>query len=425
MTGKSRLKITFLVLVLLGLLFGYSYLQKERAWESKGQASVTDHRDLPSRDAKTTEIVVGLDAPWGFDWLPNGDILVTERFGSLRMIRDGEMDPEPISGIPDVYVSGQGGLLDVIVHPRFRENQLIYLSYSMGSAEANRLQVVRAELRDGRLENPEVIFTVVNAKSGGQHFGSRFAWMPDETLLFSVGDGGNPPSAYEGALIREQAQSLNEHFGKIIRIHDDGTVPADNPFVGDPEARPEIWSYGHRNVQGVAYDAVHKRMLATEHGSQGGDELNQIDPGMNYGWPRATYAREYDPMGTLITPHQALSGMQEPIAVWTPSVAPSGLVAYSGSHYENSRGDVFLAAMLLRSNKTILAYIPSPAGAVIRLKTDAQGAMTTQERIDLGALRVRDIGQGPDGFLYVLTDTTDFPAEKGSRAGALLRIDEL
>jgi glucose/arabinose dehydrogenase len=423
MTAKSRLKITFAVLVSLFLGFGCSYLYQDRSWDSKGKAPVTDHRDIPIRDAQTTKIVSGLDAPWGFDWLPNGDILITERFGALRIIRGGELDPEPVSGIPDLYLSGQGGLLDVIVHPRFQENRWIYLSYSAGSDEANRLQVLRAELRDGRLENPTVVFRTVNAKSGGQHFGSRFAWLPDETLLFSVGDGGNPPAEYEGALIREQAQSLSEHFGKIIRIHDDGTIPVDNPFRKDPEAQPEIYTYGHRNVQGLAYDAIYKRILATEHGSQGGDELNEIDSGINFGWPLTTYSREYDLTGSLITPHQTLPGIRELLAVWTPSIAPSGLVAYTGDRYENSKGDIFLAAMLLRSNKTILAYIPTPRGAVLRLKTKQKGGLQAQEKIDLGPRRVRDIGQGLDGFLYVLTDTTDFPAEKGSKAGALQRID--
>jgi glucose/arabinose dehydrogenase len=423
MIGKIRLKIASIVFVFLGLGLGCSYLFQDRSLDSKGEAPVTDHRAIPVRDAETTKLISGLDAPWGFDWLPNGDILVTERFGALRIIRKGELNPEPISGIPDVYVSGQGGLLDVTVHPRFQENRWIYLSYSAGSAEANRLQVVRADFRDGRLENPTVVFKTVNAKSGGQHFGSRFTWLPDETLVFSVGDGGNPPSEYAGALIREQAQNLSEHFGKIIRIHDDGTIPRDNPFIGDPAAQPEIYSYGHRNVQGLAYDAINQQILASEHGSQGGDELNKIDPGINYGWPLTTYSREYDLKGSLITPHQTLPGVREPLAVWTPSIAPSGLVAYSGDRYGNSQGDIFLAAMLLRSNKTILAYIPSPTGAVLRLKTNQKGGLEAQEKINLGTLRVRDIGQGPDGFLYVLTDTTDFPAEKGAQAGALQRID--
>jgi glucose/arabinose dehydrogenase len=423
MTRQSRLKIAFALLASLVLVFGCSYLYQDRSWGSKSNAPVTDHRDIPVRDAETTKIVSGLDAPWGFDWLPNGDILVTERFGALRIIREGALDPEPIPGIPDVYISGQGGLLDVTVHPRFRENRWIYLSYSAGSTEANRLQVVRADLKDGRLENPKVVFKAVNAKSGGQHFGSRFAWLPDETLVFSVGDGGNPPNEYEGALIRELAQSLSEHFGKIIRIHDDGSIPIDNPFREDPEAQPEIYSYGHRNVQGVAFDAVNDRILATEHGSQGGDELNEIESGINYGWPLTTYSREYNLTGSSISPHQTLPGMREPLAVWTPSIAPSGLIAYSGDRYENSKGDIFLAAMLLRSNKTIFAYIPAPAGVVLHLKSNQQGGLEAQEKIDLGTLRVRDIGQGPDGFLYVLTDTTDFPAEKGAQAGALQRID--
>ena len=401
-----------------------SNMSEKRAWESDGKAPVSDHRKFPVRQAKTTEIVSGLEAPWAFAWLPNGDILVTERFGTLRVIRDGVLDPRPITGAPEVLVEGQGGLLDVIVHPRFEENRLIYLSYSAGSAGENRLQVVRAELKEGRLENLEVIFQVVNAKSGGQHFGSRFAWLPDETLLFSVGDGGNPPTEYNGTLIREQAQSLSEHFGKIIRINDDGTIPTDNPFFDDPEARAEIWSFGHRNVQGITYDPIYDRIISSEHGSQGGDELNEIDPGINYGWPLTSYSTEYDLTGSLITPYQALPEIREPTAVWTPSIAPSGLVVYSGDRYENSKGDIFLTAMLLRQNKTILAYITSPAGAVLRLKTDSQGAITAQEKIEVGAYRVRDIGQGPDGYLYVLTDTTTTPAEAGTKEGKLWRIDE-
>lgn len=423
MNRKHQIKIALAVLAFVSILFGYSILNERRSWETKGRTSVSDHREFPIRVAATTEIVSGLDAPWGFDWLPNGDVLVTERFGSLRIIREGQLDPVPIRGIPEVFASGQGGLLDVIVHPRFTQNQWIYLSYASGSVKANRLQVLRAEFRQERLENPKVIFETKNTKSGGQHFGSRFAWLPDETLVFSVGDGGNPPTAYAGGLIRVQAQSLSEHFGKIIRLRDDGSSPNDNPFLDNPDALPEIWSYGHRNVQGVAYDPSHKGILASEHGSQGGDELNLINPGANYGWPLTTYSREYDLTGSLITPHQALPGTREPVAVWTPSIAPSGMVVYLGDRYEDADGDVFLAAMLLRSNKTILAYATSPAGAVLRLKRDEEGAPLRQEQINLGAFRIRDLGQGPDGFLYVLTDTTESPAGEGVRAGALKRID--
>jgi len=423
MEKKTVFKIALVALASLGLLFVFSCSYLKEEWTSEGQTPITDHRELSVREAEITEIASGLDAPWAFAWLPNGDILVTERFGDLRIIREGTLDPNPISGDPEVLVTGQGGLLDVSVHPLFEENRLVYLSYSAGSSEANRLQVLRAELIEDHLENPEVIFEVVNAKAGGQHFGSRFAWLPDETLLFSVGDGGNPPTEYEGELIREQAQSLSEHFGKIIRINDDGTIPSDNPFLDDPEAQPEIWSYGHRNVQGVAYDSVHDRIMASEHGSQGGDELNEIHPGKNYGWPLTTYSREYNLTGSLITPHQTLPGTQEPTAVWTPSIAPSGLVVYSGDRYGDSKGDIFLAAMLLRQNKTILAYMGEPAGAILRLKTDAQGTITAQEKIEVGAHRMRDMGQGPDGYLYVLTDTTDFPAEAGKQEGILWRID--
>jgi len=420
---KTKFIVALSLLLALASVIGYSYLQQGRAWVSEGRTPVTDHRELPVREAATTEIVSGLDAPWGFDWLPNGDVLITERYGALRIVRGGALEPESIPGLPAISVVGQGGLLDVSVHPDFENNRWVYLSYSAGSPEANRLQVVRAELNGGRLEQLKVIFKVVSAKSGGGHFGSRFAWLPDGTLLFSVGDGGNPPIEFEGALIRAQAQSLDEHFGKIVRIHDDGTIPMDNPFLNDPDAQSEIWSYGHRNVQGLTYDSVFGRLLASEHGSQGGDELNKIDSGANYGWPRTTYSREYDLTGSLITPHQVLPGIREPAAVWTPSIAPSGLLVYSGDRYDGARGDVFLSAMLLRDNTTILAYLSEPAGALLRLKAGPEGVFSAQEKIYLGAIRVRDVGQGPDGYLYVLTDTTEFPAEPGAKAGALRRID--
>jgi glucose/arabinose dehydrogenase len=325
--------------------------------------------------------------------------------------------------VPEVFAAGQGGLLDISLHPEFEENRYVYISYAHGTEEGNRLRVMRANLNGMALENPEAIFEVAQTKTGPDHYGSRFQWLPDGTLLFSVGDGGNPPTEYNGKLIREQAQHLTAHLGKIVRIHDDGAIPQDNPFVSRPDVRPEIWSYGHRNVQGITYDTSRGRVIASEHGSKGGDELNLLLPGKNYGWPLATYSTEYDMSGTLISPHQTLPDTEDPLAVWTPSIAPSDIVYYTGERYGDWRGDLFLAAMLLRSNTSIVAYMFSPAGAVLRIETDAEGNIRSQERINVGEVRVRDIDQGPDGFLYVLTDATS-PQNKASvNAGALWRIE--
>jgi glucose/arabinose dehydrogenase len=327
-----------------------------------------------------------------------------------------------VSGVPAVFSDGQGGLLDVTIHPEFEQNRLVYLSYAHGTNEANRLRVARAELRENVLQNLEVIFEVVETKSGNQHFGSRFAWLPDNTLLFSVGDGGNPPTEYNGELIREQAQNLNAHLGKVIRINDDGSIPNDNPFVGRPDVNPEIFSYGHRNVQGITYDAARNRVVASEHGSLGGDELNSIQAGENYGWPIVTYGTEYDAFRTEIGEGRSLPDFSDPLVAWTPTVAPSSVVAYSGNQY-GATGDMFMAAMLLRNNATLAAYVTRPAGAIIRLLTDDAGNIESQELIRLGDVRVRSIVQGSDGYLYALTDTTDRQSRPGTNAGAIVRVE--
>jgi glucose/arabinose dehydrogenase len=252
---------------------------------------------------------------------------------------------------------------------------------------------------------------------------SRFQWLPDGTLLVSVGDGGNPPTTYNGELIREQAQLLNAHLGKIIRINDDGSVPDNNPFIGRPDVLPEIYSYGHRNVQGITYDPEQERVIASEHGSKGGDEVNSVTPGANYGWPLATYSTEYDGAGTLISPDISIEGAVDPLVAWTPTIAPSEIVYYTGTQYPEWEGDVFLAGMLLRENNSIAAYASSPAGAVLRMEAAENGGLTPVERIVVGEVRVRSIEQGPDGALYVLTDSTGRQNRPGAQNGALVRIE--
>lgn len=393
--------------------------------EKSRETQLTDYRQLPSSEAILTPVITDLDAPWAFTWLPNGDVLITERFGSLRLWQNNTNKLTSVTGVPAVYSGGQGGLLDVTVHPEFVENGYVYLSYAHGTEEGNKLRVARAELIDSVLENVEVVFETAQTKSGGQHFGSRFAWLPDGTLVFSVGDGGNPPLEYAGSLIREQAQNLSAHFGKIIRINDDGTVPEDNPFVTRPDALPEIYSYGHRNVQGITYDQKLGRLVASEHGSKGGDELNLPVAGGNFGWPLATYATEYAPPGTPISPDQSLSGMIDPLITWTPTIAPSSITDYTGSRYGETTSQYFLAAMVLRESDSILSYVGNPPGAIMRIAIDETGVVTEQQRIMVGDVRVRSLGQGPDGYLYVLTDQTGRINSPGSAGGALWRVESL
>lgn len=343
-------------------------------------------------------VVAGLERPWSFAWLPSGDILVTERPGRLRVIRGGQLLAQPVAGLPETLAKGQGGLMDLALHPRFAENRWVYFTYATGTSEANATRLARARLAaDGSaLTGLEVLHTVSPLKPGGQHFGSRLLWLPDGTLLLAVGDGGNPPTRLDGELIREQAQDRASQLGKVLRLRDDGTAPADNPFVGQAGADPLLWTLGHRNIQGLARDPVSGRLWATEHGSRGGDELNLLAAGANYGWPRATYGIEYT-FGT-ISPHTTLPGMVDPLVVWTPAQAPSGLLVYTGDRFPAWRGDLFSGGL--------------KSGEVRRIDLDASGQVIGQEKLPIGA-RVRDVRQGPDGLIYLLTDEKD---------GQLLRL---
>ncbi|NJK40038.1 MAG: PQQ-dependent sugar dehydrogenase [Oscillatoriales cyanobacterium RM2_1_1] len=346
-------------------------------------------------------LIEGLEHPWSMAWLPDGSMLITERPGRLRRVRNGALEPAPIAGVPEVLAVSQGGLMDVSLHPRFSENRLVYLTYSHGTPEANRTRVVRGTLQDSALENLEVIFEVTQAKSGGQHFGSRMIWLSDETLLISIGDGGNPPLELDGDLIRKQAQNLRSRLGKIVRLRDDGSIPPDNPFVksagSSGEVDPAIWSYGHRNIQGLTFDPQTGRVWATEHGSRGGDELNWIQPQENYGWPLVTHSKEYS--GGEISSEQSRPGLVDPRVVWTPAIAPSGLAIYRGDRIPQWQGDLFAGGLVSQD--------------VRRIDLDEVGNVVNQETIEIGQ-RVRDVRQGPDGWLYILTDEPE---------GRLIRLE--
>ena len=335
-----------------------------------------------------TDVITGLDHPWGIAWLPNGDKLITERDGALRLVRDGALVETPISGVPEVLEFGQGGLMDVALHPDFADNNLVYLTYTAGTRDANRTTVARGTLDGMTLTDVETIFEVSQAKEGPQHFGSRLLWLPDGTLLVSIGDGGNPPTELEGQLIRLFAQDLSSHIGKVIRINDDGSVPRDNPFVGDESAAPEVWSYGHRNIQGMAMDTETGAIWTNEHGALRGDELNLMQPGGNYGWPSATYSKDYRG-ATEISPHTSLPGMIDPLVVWMDTQAPSGLVIYRGDVFSDWNGDIFSGG--LASNE------------IRHIEVDENGNAVAEQTIMMDD-RVRDVRQGPDGYIYVLTD---------------------
>ncbi|TVS01669.1 MAG: PQQ-dependent sugar dehydrogenase [Cyanobium sp. PLM2.Bin73] len=346
---------------------------------------------------RQTVLVRGLEHPWALAWLPDGDLLISERPGRLRVVRGGVLDPVPVAGVPEVLASGQGGLLDVALHPRFAENRLVYLTYAAGTPEANHTRLARARFDGRALSQLEVLYAVPQRKSGTQHFGSRLLWLPDGTLLLAIGDGGNPPLRLEGDLIREQAQNRGSALGKILRLSADGSPAPGNPFQGDGGALPELWSLGHRNIQGLAYDPLQDRVWASEHGARGGDELNLVSAGGNHGWPLVTHSREY--FGPEITPRRSAPEMVDPRRVWTPAIAPSGLAVASG-RVPQWRGDLFAGGLV--------------SGDVRRLRIDGEGRVTAEERIPIGQ-RVRDVREGPDGFLYVLTDD--------ARDGRLIRLE--
>ncbi len=349
----------------------------------QGTKILTSANNSQTNQWQKVTVIEGLEHPWAMVWLPNGEILITERPGRLRVVREGKLDPKAIAGVPEVFAVGQGGLLDVAIHPQFAQNRWIYLTYAHGDREANRTRVARAVYDGTSLRDVRVIFEVSQAKTGSQHFGSRLLWLPDGTLLVAIGDGGNPPLQLAGDLIRKQSQNLQSHLGKIIRINDDGSLPKDNPFAGS-----KIWSYGHRNIQGISFEPMTRRVWATEHGAKGGDELNLIEKGKNYGWPLVSSSQEYG-TNNPVSGERYRPGLIDPKTIWTPAIAPSGLVFYTGNRFPNWQGNLFAGGLVSRD--------------IRRLEMDKSGEIINQEAIPIGQ-RVRDVRQSPDGFLYLLTD---------------------
>jgi glucose/arabinose dehydrogenase len=339
-------------------------------------------------DYRIVTVAEGLVNPWGMAFLPGGDILVTERPGRLRIIRGGTLREQPVEGVPAVVARGQGGLLDIALHPDFARNRLVYLSYSkpVGENNAATTAVWRAKFENDRLTDGRDIF-VADTRGAPGHFGSRLAFDRNGFLFVTVGDRQVPPT---GNLEAHPAQDVTNHHGTINRVRDDGSAPADNPFVGKGNAKPEIWSYGHRNPQGLAFDED-GNLWSTEHGPQGGDELNLIQPGKNYGWPVIGFGVNYR-TGSII--HQATmrTGMEQPAHVWVPSIGVSGLMVYTGDKFPAWRGSIFAGGLV---GEQVARF--SRSGTQVEL----------QDVIVRRQGRVRDVRQGPDGFIYVALESRE------------------
>lgn len=334
-------------------------------------------------DVFTVETVAGgLEHVWSMAFLPNGDMLVTERPGRLRVVRDGAVIAEPIKGVPEVHAQGQGGLLDVVLHPDFATNNLLYLSYSKPVGDNSTTAVARARYADGALHDVQDIF--VAQTEGRGHYGSRLAFDAAGYLFITVGDRQAPP---KGDLSAHPAQQLSNHHGTVVRLHDDGRIPEDNPFVGQANVLPDIWSWGHRNAQGLAVHPQTDQVWLNEHGPQGGDELNLVQPARNYGWPVVGYGVNYG--GSELHDTTSMAGMTEPVHWWVPSIATSGFLIYTGSAFPEWNGNFFVGGLAGQQ--------------MARLTMDGQ-SVVSEETLLGGIGRVRDIRQGPEGFIYVALD---------------------
>jgi glucose/arabinose dehydrogenase len=349
----------------------------------------------------------GLVNPWGIAFLPNGDILVTEKPGRLRIVRGGTLDPQPIAGVPEVYPVGQGGLLEVLPHPRFAENQFVYLTYSKsreraaaaaaappaaaqpGQAPPREATTVLARGRfDGKaLTDVRELLVADNWNTGNPHYGGKLAFGRDGMLYLTIGERGD----------RNRAQNTALHGGKLLRLREDGTAAPGNPFAGRDGFKPEIYTYGHRNAQGLAFHPETGELWETEHGPQGGDELNTIVAGKNYGWPISTFGREYS--GEFISPPWK-EGVEQPVIFWSPSIGLSGMAFYTGDRFPAWKGNVFLGALSGQQIQRVVFTEKGPVGREALLGTLR--------------LRIRDVRQGPDGFLYAAVD---------ANPGGILRIE--
>ena len=361
----------------LGLLLFFA------ACSEKENGNVIDTETYTGDTYQSQKITYGVDTiadnlknPWGIAFLPDGRVLVTEREGNVLIFQDGKQLEEKIT-IPDVYVKGQGGLMDIKLHPDYEENGWIYLSYAKKGEGGGGTVIARTKMEGNKFTALEQLFSAQPLSESGAHFGSRIVFDGNGYIFFSSGERGT----------KENAQNLGNHLGKVLRLHEDGRVPDDNPFVNTEGAKPEIWSYGHRNPQGLVYDAGTKTLWDVEHGPKGGDELNKVEKGKNYGWPLITYGINYD--GTPITDKTSQDGLEQPVTYWVPSIAPCGLMQVKGDKYEGWKNSLLVGALALQH--------------VARVEL-ADGKYVGQERLLDKMARVRAIEESPDGYIYVATE---------------------
>ena len=353
-----------------------------------GSAAVQTPDVTSDIHVKLTPVVAEAEFPWGMVFLPNGDMLFTEKEGGLKRVPGGEGTPVPVSGLPEAYTDRQAGYLGLTLDPDFAANRLVYLAYSKGTPEANGAAIIHARLSDdgNALEDVTEIFWA-DRRDTALHYGSRLQFASDGTLYATLG---------EGFKYMDQAQDPKITHGTVIRINPDGSIPADNPFADGAVGHPAVWSYGHRNAQGLYFDAETDTLFETEHGPKGGDELNVIKKGANYGWPKITYGVNYD--GTIITNQTEAEGMENPLSYWVPSIAPSGLTKLTSDVYPGWKGDLFSGGM------------NGPAGLkLVRIDME-DGKVVGREDLltgDDAGFPIRDVIQGPDGHLYVATKDMD------------------
>jgi glucose/arabinose dehydrogenase len=355
--------------------------------------------DTQQHRVRAVSLIKDLYHPWSIAFLPDGRWLITERRGTLRIVENGKLIDKPVAGLPAIVEHGQGGLLDIALHPKYAENGWIYWTYNAGTPGQYGTELARGKLAgtkdEPRMSEVQVLFRMSPKYGTNFHFGSRIVFDREGYLYVTLGDRGDSPD--KGS--NQNAQRLDTHAGKIIRLHDDGRVPADNPFVKTPDAKPEIYTLGNRNVQGGTLHPETGKVWTHEHGPQGGDEINILSSGTNYGWPVITYGVNYG-SGTKIGVGPAKPGMAQPLLYWVPSIAPSGMAFYSGKQFSKWKGNLFVGAL---------------AGQhLMRVTLDGEKVLGQEKMFEHKLGRIRDVREGPDGLLYLLTD---------SPTGELIRLE--
>ena len=373
---------------------GSSLLPGSGGGDASLQKKLADPAPIGAVPLNIEVMAEGLANPWSMAWLPNGDMLFTERDGKLRILRDGTLVATPVANTPPSYVAGQGGYFDILLHPDFASNSTVYLSFAAGTSKQNGTRVIRAVFDGAALSDIETIYDAAPLKDTTHHFGGRMAWGQDGKLYLTVG---------EGSKYKEKAQDMTSSFGAVVRLNEDGTIPDDNPNFG-PQSRAELFTKGHRNPQGLAYDAARGILWEHEHGARGGDEINIIEAGGNYGWPAATYGIDYN--GARITPFTEYGGTTQPVKYWTPSIGPSGLAIYEGDLFPEWRGDLLVGALA------------GPHGmALHRIIMDGVEPVGEERYLTELKERIRDVRVGPDGAIYVATED-----RAGAPVGRILRV---